>query len=133
MQKIGEGMTTSIQIYPTATTGKSGSSMLDMKSYEKIIIKLMGHRLVNEKGEGWGTVTIYESASTTWASGTVLTAGTTTFTVNSVSDIYTQIELRADQLSSNNSKRYLSAYVATPTSTVVSLLCARANGGGSQQ
>lgn len=133
MQKIGEGMTTSIQIYPTATTAKSGSSMLDMKNYEKIIIKVMGHRLVDGKGEGVGTVTIYESASTTWASGTVLTAGTTTFTVNSVSDIYAQVEIRADQLSTNNSKRYLSAYVVAPTSTVLTLMCARANGGGSQQ
>jgi hypothetical protein len=133
MQKLGEGMTTSIQIYPTATTGKSGSSMLDMKNYEKAIIKLMGHRLVNEKGEGWGTVTIYESLSTTWASGTVYTAGTTTYTVNSVSDIYAQIEIRADQLSINAGKRYFSCYVANPTSTIVSLLVARTNGGGSQQ
>lgn len=133
MQKIGEGITTSIQIYPTATTGKSGSSMLDMKNYEKVIVKIMGHRLVDAKGEGWGTVTIYESASTTWASGTVLTAGTTTYTVNSVSDIFTQVELRADQLSMNNSKRYLSAYVANPTSTVVSVMVERTNGGGSQQ
>lgn len=133
MQKIGEGLTTSVQIYPTATTGKSGSSMLDMKNYEKVIVKIMGHRLVDQKGEGWGTVTVYESASTTWASGTVLTAGVATYTVNSVSDIYQQVELRADQLSTNSSKRYLSVYVANPTSTVISAMIARTNGGGSQQ
>lgn len=133
MQKIGEGLTTSIQIYPTATSGKSGSSMLDMKNFEKIIIKVIGHRIPDAKGEGVGTVTVYESASTVWASGTVLTAGTTTYTVNSVSDIYTQVELRADQLSSNSNKRYLSAYVTNSTGTVISLMAARANGGGSQQ
>ena len=133
MQKIVEGMTTSVQIYPTATTGKSGSSMLDMKSYEKIIVKVLGHRLVDAKGEGWGTVTVYESASTTWASGTVLTAGVATYTVNSVSDIYKQVELRVDQMSSNNSKRYLSVYVANPTSTVISVAVERTNGGGAQE
>lgn len=133
MQKIGEGLTTSIQIYPTATTGRSGSSMLDMKNYEKLIVKIMGHRLVDAKGEGWGTVTIYESPSTTWASSTILTAGTTTYTVNSASDIYAQVELRADQFSINNTQRYFSVYVANPTSTVISAMVARTNGGGSQQ
>lgn len=131
MQKISEGLTTSIQMYPTTTSAISSTALVDMRDFEKCIVKVMGHRLPDQKGEGIGSVTIYESDSgTTWsASATLLTAGTTYATVSSVTDLYAQTEIRADQMSMNANKRYLGVRATMPTGTVLSIVVERANGG----
>lgn len=129
-QKMIEAYTTSLQVAPTATTGKSSSALLDMSKHERIVAKLFGHRLVDAKGEGVITVSLYESDVSTWsASATAITAGVATATLNSVSDAYARVELRAAQLSTNSLKRYVGAYVASNTSTVCSVVLER--GGGS--
>lgn len=127
-------MTTSIQVAPTATTGKSSSALLDMSKHERIVAKLIGHRLPDAKGEGVITVSLYESDVSSWsASATAITAGVATATLNSVSDAYARVELRAQQLSINNGKRYVGAYVAANTSTVCSVILERGNGGYNPQ
>jgi hypothetical protein len=136
MQKMTEAWTTSIQVYPTATTGKSGSSLLDMSQHERLLVKLMGHRLVDDKGAGVITVTTYESDVSTWsASATAITAGVATATLNSASDSFAQVSLLAKDLSINASsgKRYVGVYVAANTSTVCSIMVERAEGSYNPQ
>lgn len=130
MNKMIEAYTTSLQVAPTATTGISSSSLLDMSKHERIVAKLVGHRLVDAKGEGVITVSLYESDVASWsASATAITAGVVTATLNSASDIYASVELRTAQLSTNSLKRYVGGYVKPNTSTVCSLFFER--GGGS--
>jgi hypothetical protein len=118
--KFTEGVTTSLQVAPTASTGISSSGLLDMKLYEKAVIEVMTHRLPDGKGEGVGSVTVYESDVSTWsASATIITASVATCSITSASDAVMQLEVRVPEMSVNNEyKRYIGAYVAMPTSTV---------------
>ena len=133
-QKIIEGLTTSLQVAPTATTGISSSALLDMSKHERIVAKLIGHRLPDDKGAGVITVSLYESDVSTWsASATAITVGVATATLNSVTDAYARTEIRTPQLSTNSLKRYVGAYVAANTSTVCSIILERGNGSYNPQ
>lgn len=118
--KFTELVTTSLQVAPTASTGVSSSGLLDMQLYEKAVIEVMTHRLPDGKGEGVGSVTVYESDVATWsASATIITASVATCSITSASDSVVQLEIRVPEMSVNNEyKRYIGAYVTMPTSTV---------------
>ena len=137
MQRMNEAWTTSVQIYPTATTGKSSSALLSMGLHERILVKLIGHRLVDDKGAGVITVSTYESDVATWsASATAITAGVATATLNSATDIFAQVTFTAKDLSINASggiKEYVGVYVAANTSTVCSVMVERGEGSYNPQ
>lgn len=133
--KFTELVTTSLQVAPTATTGKSSSTLLDMSQYERAIIEVFAHRLPNALGEGVGSVTVYESDVAAWsASATVITASVKTATINSVSDAVIQLEVRVPEMSSNNElKQYLGARITMPTSTVCTMNVKRWKGSYNPQ
>jgi hypothetical protein len=114
MNKIMEGITVSAQIFPTATTAKSGSATVDMLNYHKAVAKLFAHRLPDAKGEGVITLSLYENAAT-GLTGTVVSAGVVTGSITSASDVFLETEIAAADLS----KRYIYAYVQSNTSTNV--------------
>jgi hypothetical protein len=127
MNKILEAITTSIQIYPTATSGKTGSVSVDMSPYTHAIGKLFAHRLPDGKGEGVITLSLYENVGT-GATGSVITASIKTASITSASDVYLETEIKDIQLSKNSTKRYVNAYVASATPTVISVEIERAGG-----
>jgi len=133
-KKITEALTTSIQIAPTVTTGISSSALLDMSKHERLIAKLICHRLPDAKGEGVVTVSLYESDVATWsASATAITVGVATATLNSVSDAYARVEIRAAQLTTNSSKRYVGAYCKPNTGTYATVIVERGAGSYNPQ
>lgn len=122
-----EQTTVSVQVYPTASTGISGSATVDMRDYSKLVAKALAHRLPDGKGEGTITLSLYESTSSTVGSlGTAVTAGVTTGSITSASDVYLEIELDQKDLSINASKRYAYAYIASATATEVAVTIDRA-------
>ena len=109
MNKLKNESTVTTLAYPTTSTGKSASAtFVDMSKYANAIVTTNIHKLPDAKGEGVATITVYEHTQSTWA-------GVVTATVNSVSDVMPQIELRATDLSVNNSKRYINTYITLPT------------------
>ena len=117
MNKLKNESTVTTLAYPTTSTGKSASAtFVDMSKYANAIVTTNIHKLPDAKGEGVATITVYEHTQSTWAGvATAVTAGVVTATVNSVSDVMPQIELRATDLSVNNSKRYINTYITLPT------------------
>lgn len=132
--KFIEFVTTSLQVAPTATSGKSSSALLDMGQHEKAMIEVFAHRLPNALGEGVGSVTVYESDVAAWStSATVITASVATAAINSVSDAMIQLEVRVPEMSSNALKQYLGAYITMPTSTVCTMNVKRWKGSYNPQ
>ena len=127
MRKLMEQTTVSVQVFPTASTGISGSTGVDMKDFTKVVAKVRAHRLPDQKGEGTITLSLYESTTATVnTSGTAVTAGVVTGSITSASDVYLEKELDAKDLSINDSKRFVYAYVASSTSTVLECSLERA-------
>lgn len=122
MNKLMEGITVSVQVYPTATTAKSGSSAVDLAQYNKAVAKLYAHRLPDQKGEGVITLSIYENTTTT-PTGTLITGAVATGSITSASDVYLEVEINANRLTEG--KQYVYGYVATSTSTQVALTVER--------
>jgi hypothetical protein len=128
MNKLIEGITTTVQIYPTATTGKTGSASVDMSNYRRAVAKLFAHRLPDKKGEGVITLSIYENVGT-GATGSIVTASVKTASITSVSDVLLESEVESIDLSKNTTtKRYINAYVASATATNVVVTIERGNG-----
>lgn len=114
MNKLMEEITVSTQIFPTATTGKSGSAAVDMSQYRRAVAKLHAHRLPDGKGEGVITLSLYENTTTALA-GTQVAASVVTGTITSASDVYLEAEVQDTDLS----KRYVYGHVVAATGTVV--------------
>lgn len=128
MNKILEAITTTVQIYPTATTGKTGSASLDMSKYTKAVARLVAHRLPDAKGEGVITLSIYENVGT-GATGTLVSGSSVTASITSASDVYLEKEIKDIDLSKNDEDyRYINAYVASATATEVAVTIDRAGG-----
>ena len=130
MNRIYEAFTTTLFNAPTATTGISSTTLVDMSVHEKVVVKVVGHRLPDDKGAGVITLSIFESNSgSTWsASATAITVGVATATLNSASDINMIVELDTKlHLSTNAGKRWVGAYVKPNTSTVISTIALRGN------
>lgn len=122
MNKLIEATTVSVQVYPTATTAKSGSSAVDLAQYNKAVAKLYAHRLPDQKGEGVITLSIYENVSTT-PTGSLIVGAVATGSITSASDVYLEVEINANQLGTD--KRYVYGYVATSTATQVAVTLER--------
>lgn len=116
MNKLMEEITVSTQVFPTATTGKSGSAGLDMSQYKKAVAKLYAHRLPDAKGEGVITLSIYENTTTT-PTGTLIATSVITGSITSASDVYLETEIDESQIN----KRFIYGYVASSTSTQVAV------------
>lgn len=126
MNKFLNEATLSILSYPTTSTGGSASTTagVDMAKYANVTFEVIGHRLPDAKGEGVGTMTVYEHTASAWTGvATVLTASIVTQTINSVSDSWFQKELKATQLSDD--KRYLYVAMTLPTGVVLSATAIR--------
>jgi hypothetical protein len=121
MNKIMEGITVSTQVFPTATTGISGSATVDMLNYHKAVAKLFAHRLPDAKGEGVITLSLYEHTAAA-AAGTQVAASVVTGSITSASDVYLEAEIDATSLT----KRYVYARVVSATGTVVAATIERA-------
>jgi len=122
--KISEMLTTSIQTYPTATSGKSSSALIDMSRYDRIIAKLLLHRLPDGKGEGAIKLGLWESSTTTWNGAVAVESSQSiSSTITSASDVMLQLEINDGDITQG--KRYVGYYITVPTSTVVSLVVER--------
>lgn len=110
-----EGITVSTQVFPTTTTGISGSTALDMLNYHKSVIKLFAHRLPDTKGAGVITLSLYEHTASLTTEGTQVATSVVTGTLSNSADVYLEKELTGADFA----KRYAYAYVAGPTPTAV--------------
>jgi len=122
MNKLMEATTVSTQIFPTATTGKSGSAGVDMSQYKRAVAKLYAHRLPDAKGEGVITLSLYENTATT-PTGTLVTGAVATGSITSASDVYLEVEVDGSDLE----KQYVYGYVASSTATQVAVTIDRGN------
>ena len=115
-------MTASVLLYPTVSTGASaGATFYDMSKYRNAKIEVIAHRLPDDKGTGSVVLQVYEHTQSTWAGvATKVTSSVLTGTINSVTDIILNIEIKSDEMSVNNDKRYLCAYVTLPTGAIIS-------------
>ena len=120
--------TVSTLVYPTATTGISGSAGVDMSKYREAFIRATCHKLPDQKGEGVVTLTAYENTVSAWGGASAITAGVATASLTSVSDINLDIDLRTAQMSTNNSMDYINAYLKTPTASYSSMQITRVQG-----
>jgi hypothetical protein len=116
MNKLMEATTVSVQVYPTATTAKSGSAGVDMSQYKRAVAKLYAHRLPDAKGEGVITLSLYENTATT-PTGTLVTGAVVTGSITSASDVYLEVEVDGSDLE----KQYVYGYVASSTATQVAV------------
>ncbi len=130
MNKNLEGLTTSVLIYPTATTDKTGSASVDMANYTSVIAKLCAPRLPDGKGDNSVvTLSIYEnSVGLSSTTGSLVTDSIVTDSISSVSDVYLETELKDMELSKNGDFRYITPHVAIGTSNYVAVTIDRANG-----
>ena len=121
MNKLINESTVSILSYPTDSAGGSVSTaFLDMKDYRNALFQTSLHILPDQKGEGVATMTVYEHTATVWTGvATAVTASVVTGALNSVSSLLLQKELLVEQLSVNNSKRYVSIALTLPTTTAI--------------
>ena len=120
--------TVSTLVYPTATTGISGSAGVDMAKYREAFVRAVCHKLPDDKGAGVVTLSTYENTQSAWGGASSVTAGVATATLNSASNIDLEIDLRSAQMSVNNSMTYLNAYLDTPTESYSSVVITRVQG-----
>jgi hypothetical protein len=118
MNYITEETTVSVQLFPTATTGRSGTVALDMSQYRNAIAKLMAHRLPTGAGEGVITLSIYQN-TVSGLTGTQIATSVRTRTLTSVSDVYLESEIKTFDMGSNSNNRFIYAHIVCPTSTQV--------------
>lgn len=116
MMKTTERITVSTQVYPTATTGISGSSALDMSQYRRAVAQLYAHRLPDQKGEGVITLSLYQTTGTN-VRGTQVAASVVTGSITSASDVYLEAEIDVSNLTSGYTNLY--PRVVSSTGTVV--------------
>jgi hypothetical protein len=130
VEKIFEGMTCSLQIAKTVTTGISSTTLLDMAPYKKAAVLVMANKPLDATGSsGCITATVYESSTATW-NGAVATAMTNyvqTVSCNSTTEGFIKIEVNDFGLSSNTTKRYIGVRVAAHTATDITCVVLRKN------
>lgn len=121
MNKLLNELTASVLLYPTVSTGASaGATFYDMAKYRNAKVEVVAHRLPDDKGTGSVVLQVYEHTQSTWAGvATAVTTSVATGTITSGSDVIVQVELKAEEMSVNNSKRYLGAYITLPTGAYV--------------
>lgn len=124
MKLTNERITTSVQVYPTATTGISGSAAVDMSTYRHAVARLFAHRLPDQKGEGVITLSLYES-TTTAVNGQQVAVSVVTGSITSASDVVLTAEIDTADMDTANNYRYLYARVVSATATVVSAIIQR--------
>ena len=118
MNKLINESTVSVLCYPTTSTGKSASTALfDMTNYRNVVFETPLHRLPDGKGEGTASLQVYESTASTWngAVATAITNSVASVSLTSASDQLLQVEVKSQDMSVNNNKRYLNAYITLPT------------------
>ena len=127
MNKLLEETTVSVLSYPTTSTGKSASTtFVDISQYRNAKFETTLHRLPDAKGEGVATMTVYEHTQSTWAGvATAVTSGIVTGSITSAADLLLQDEVKSEDISVNNSKRYLNAYITLPTGVQVACTVTR--------
>ena len=118
MLKLNEGFTVSAQTYPTATSGISGSSALDLSLYRRAFCNVLAHRLPDQKGEGVITLSLYETTNTT-LNGQEVASSVVTGSITSASDVYMEVEIKSDDLTVASNYRYVYPYVVSSTGTVL--------------
>lgn len=124
MKLTTERITTSVQVYPTATTGISGSAVVDMSTYRHAVAKLFAHRLPDQKGEGVVTLSLYETTNSV-LNGQEVAASVVTGSVTSVSDLILQSEIDTGDMDVADSYRYLYIDCIAPTTTEISAIIER--------
>jgi hypothetical protein len=120
MNKFTEMVTSSVQIAATLTSAQSSSALLDFSPYGKAIVQGLASKPIDATTfVGNITVTIYESTASTWngAVATAMTSFTKTAACTSGAVGNVRVEIRADELSINNSKRYIGVRMAAWTNT----------------
>lgn len=115
MEKFINKITASTLVYPTSTTGISGSTGVAMGNYREAYVRASIHRLPDGKGEGVTTLSLYENTQSAWGGASAVTVGVVTASLTSVSDVDMQINIRTAEMSTNDSKTYLNAYITNPT------------------
>lgn len=120
MNKFTEMVTSSVQIAATLTSAQSSTALLDMSPYDKVIVQGLASKPIDATTfVGNITVTVYESTASTWngAVATALTSYTKTAVCTSGTVGNIRVEVRQDELSINNSKRYVGVRMAAWTNT----------------
>jgi hypothetical protein len=122
MKLTTERITTSVQVFPTASADISGSAVVDMSQYRHAVVKLYAHRLPDQKGEGVITVSMFETTNSV-LNGQEVAASVVTGSITSVSDIILQGEISTGDMDTADNYRYLYASVvsATPTEVAVTI------------
>lgn len=128
MDKYTNKATVSTLVYPTETAAISGSAGVDMSKYREAFVRATLHRLPDAKGEGVATLTLYENTQSAWGGANAITAGVATASLTSASDVNIDIDLRTAQMSVNNSKVYLNAYLKNATASISSVQITRVEG-----
>lgn len=118
MMKTTERITVSTQVYPTATSGISGSSSLDMSQYRRAVAQLYAHRLPDAKGEGVITLSLYETTGSN-VRGQQVAASVVTGSITSASDVYLEAEIMVSDMDTADNFRYVYPRVVSSTGTVV--------------
>jgi len=118
MKLTAERVTTSVQVYPTASAAISGSEVVDMSTYRHAVVKVFAHKLPDQKGEGVITASIYETTNTV-LNGQEVAASVATGSITSASNVILQAEIDTADMTSNSDYRYAYAYVVSSTSTEV--------------
>ena len=118
MKLTTEKITTSVQVYPTASAAISGSAVVDMSKYRHAVAQLFAHRLPDEKGEGVCTLSLYETTNSV-LNGQEVAASVVTGSITSVSDLVLQSEIDTGDMDVADEYRYLYARFVGPTTTEV--------------
>jgi len=122
MNKITEEISVSVQTYPTATTGISGSAVVEMDKFSNAVVRAFAHKLPDQKGEGVLTLSLYETTGTV-LNGSQVAASIVTGSITSVSDVVLASEIKGYDFTEGYKNIY--ARVASSTATVVSVIIER--------
>ncbi len=120
MNKFTEMVTSSVQIAATLTSAQSSTNLLDFSPYDKFVVQGLASKPIDATTfVGNITVTVYESTASTWngAVATAMTSFVKTAACTSGAVGNVRVEIRADELSINNSKRYIGLRMAAWTNT----------------
>ena len=122
MKLTTEQITTSVQVYPTASSAISGSASIAMTQYRHAVAKLFAHRLPDQKGEGVITLSMYQATGSN-VRGTQVAASVVTGSITSASDVILQVEIDTADMTADYTHLY--AHVVSSTPTVVSAVIDR--------